>query len=219
MGDPSRHPPNPTGVPSVDVTVVFYNSASHIGRLVESLAACADQPIELNLHIVDNHSDDGSIEVFREALSAADHKFAGVTIHESASNLGFGRAQNRAAAAGNAPYIFVLNPDTVLPSDSLQRLLAEAARSPEDVAAWEPRQTPYEHPKAYDPVSLEPPWCSAAALLLRRQAFEKVGGLKPPFSRFSHSGAYAVSPNFHQPCKPLGQALNDWPVQDISQNT
>ena len=47
------------------------------------------------------------------------------------------------------------------------------------VAAWEMRQIPYEHPKAYDPVTLDTPWVSGAAMLLRRSAFEDVGGFDP----------------------------------------
>ena len=38
------------------------------------------------------------------------------------------------------------------------------------------RQIPYEHPKAYDPVTLDTPWVSGAATLFRREAFEAVGG-------------------------------------------
>ena len=38
------------------------------------------------------------------------------------------------------------------------------------------RQIPYEHPKAYDPVTLDTPWVSGAATLFRREAFDAVGG-------------------------------------------
>jgi hypothetical protein len=38
------------------------------------------------------------------------------------------------------------------------------------------RQIPYEHPKAYDPASLDTPWVSGAATLFRRSAYEALGG-------------------------------------------
>jgi GT2 family glycosyltransferase len=58
-------------------------------------------------------------------------------------------------------------------------LLAAAGNASDDIAAWELRQIPYEHPKAYDPVTLDTPWASAAALLIRRSAFESVSGFEP----------------------------------------
>jgi len=58
----------------------------------------------------------------------------------------------------------------------LTALVGDALVSPSDVACWEARQKPFEHPKLYDPVSRETTWCSHACVLLQRTAFEKVGG-------------------------------------------
>src|SRR5436190_344450 len=80
------------------------------------------------------------------------------------------------ARLGSAPFFFIVNPDCVLEPGALATLL-ETARADEDrVAAWEMRQIPYEHPKAYDPVTLETDWTSGAATLYRRRDFEAVGG-------------------------------------------
>jgi GT2 family glycosyltransferase len=58
--------------------------------------------------------------------------------------------------------------------------LLDIARHDEGrVAAWELRQIPYEHPKAYDPVTLEVPWVSGAATLFRRSTWNAVGGFDP----------------------------------------
>ena len=58
--------------------------------------------------------------------------------------------------------------------------LLEIARNDERrVAAWELRQIPYEHPKAYDPVTLDVPWVSGAATLFRRSTWDAVGGFDP----------------------------------------
>ncbi len=61
----------------------------------------------------------------------------------------------------------------------LRPLLDLAAADDARVAAWELRQIPYEHPKAYDPASLDVPWVSGAATLFRRSAFDAVGGFDP----------------------------------------
>ena len=166
----------PAAAPGVDVSVVTYNSAAHIDRLVESLAAQDCGAGSLRLVFVDNASSDGTPERLHALRAARGGAFAGFEIVENRWNAGFGRGHNAAQRYGRAPFVFVLNPDTRLYPDCLSILLRAAARAGADVGAWEPRQVPYEHPKQYDPVSMEPPWCSGAALLVRRAAWEAVGG-------------------------------------------
>jgi GT2 family glycosyltransferase len=67
----------------------------------------------------------------------------------------------------------------VLEPETLGLLVETAAADTPDVAAWEMRQIPYEHPKAYDPITLDTQWVSGAAALLRRDAFRAVGGFDP----------------------------------------
>jgi GT2 family glycosyltransferase len=73
----------------------------------------------------------------------------------------------------------VINPDCILEPDVLSPLLQFATSDHLRVAAWELRQIPYEHPKAYDPVTLDTPWASGAATLFRRSAFDAVNGFDP----------------------------------------
>jgi len=102
-----------------------------------------------------------------------------VDVRHSGANLGFGKGHNACAARGKAAFLFVLNQDCILEPGTLVPLLDLAANDDAKVAAWELRQIPYEHPKGYDPVTLESPWASGAAVLLRRAAFESVGGFEP----------------------------------------
>lgn len=169
-------PTDPAAAPRVDVSVVTYNSAGHLDRLVESLAAQDCGAGSLRLVFVDNASSDDTVERLRALRAARGGAFAGFEIVENRRNAGFGRGHNAAQRDGRAPFLFVLNPDTRLYPDCLSILLDAAARADADIGAWEPRQVPYEHPKQYDPVSMEPPWCSGAALLVRRAAWEAVGG-------------------------------------------
>lgn len=103
-----------------------------------------------------------------------------VVVHDNTrENIGFGRAHNANARLGSAPFLFVVNPDCVLEPGALAALLRFAERDDDRVAAWEMRQIPYEHPKAYDPITLDTGWVSGAATLFRRRDFEAVGGFDP----------------------------------------
>jgi GT2 family glycosyltransferase len=71
--------------------------------------------------------------------------------------------------------MFLLNPDAEVQAGCLE-LLLERAGSDSGIAVCEARQIPREHQKAYNPDNGETTWCSGAAALIRRAAFEEVGG-------------------------------------------
>jgi GT2 family glycosyltransferase len=71
--------------------------------------------------------------------------------------------------------MFLLNPDTELEEGCLETLLDRAAAD-DRIGMCEARQAPNEHPKMYDAKTGETSWCSGAAVLIRRAAFEDAGG-------------------------------------------
>jgi hypothetical protein len=89
-------------------------------------------------------------------------------------NLGSAGGSNRLAAKGADPLFLVLNPDTY----PEPRLLVDLVRAlePLDVGAADARQLPCPHPKAFAAGTGDTSWVSGAAMLLRRRAFEAVGG-------------------------------------------
>ena len=95
-------------------------------------------------------------------------------------NVGFGRAHNALAHQTGEEFLLLLNPDAVPFFDCLQNLLEAADQHPE-AALLEAVQAPLEHPKYYDPSTLETGWCSAACLLVRRAVFTEIGGFDPAF--------------------------------------
>jgi GT2 family glycosyltransferase len=162
----------------VDVGIVTYRP--DLPQLRRLLASLVDPAVAIDLHIQDNSEDPRIAEAIAAVAEASpEGAFRSVDIRRSGANLGYGRAQNAALARGRAPLALLLNQDCVLEPGTLGPLLDAAIASPADVAAWELRQLPFEHPKAYDPVTLETPWASGAALLVRRAAFEAVGGFDP----------------------------------------
>ena len=166
---------------ALDISIVTFRPDE---RLLDALvASIAEQVsgIEAHLHVLDNTPRGAALPAIRAlpSLARIGHVFASASLRPSPANVGFGRGHNANAAAGDAPFLLVLNQDCILEPEVLAPLLAIAQRDPPDVAAWELRQIPYEHPKAYDPVTLDTPWVSGAAALFRREAFRAIGGFDP----------------------------------------
>jgi GT2 family glycosyltransferase len=163
----------------VDVSIVTHEpDLAVMRRLLASLAEPLADPVRVNLLVHDNSLAPGPVESLR-AEAEDNPAFASVAIVHAPENIGFGRAHNANAAVGTAPWLLALNPDCILEPGALAKLLDAALADSDDAVAWEMRQIPYEHPKAYDPVTLETEWTSGAATLYRRSAFDAVRGFDP----------------------------------------
>ena len=136
----------------------------------------------LDVSIVTYHTEPERLQALLASLTDGSMPASelNIVVHDNTrENIGFGAAHNANAKLGSAPYFFVVNPDCVLEPGALALLLATARADADDVAAWEMRQIPYEHPKSYDPVTLDTGWVSGAATLFRRRDFEAAGGFDP----------------------------------------
>jgi GT2 family glycosyltransferase len=164
----------------VDLSLVtFRPDLELLERLLASLSEQLDG-VAADLLIHDNSPDPATADQILALPVLKDGgRFSRVVMQRSKTNIGFGRGHNANTAHGAAPFLFLLNQDCILEPAALVRLLRIAEEDDRRVAAWELRQVPYEHPKGYDPVTLEAPWVSGAAVLLRRKAFDAVGGFEP----------------------------------------
>lgn len=153
----------------VDILVLLYNSEKWVPSLIESLRHIQ---IPATLYFLDNDSQDGSAEAAvrgLEKLAIPGH------VLRSPHNLGFAGGVNLLAHQTSAEFLFILNPDTELQPGCLQALVARALADPR-IGICEARQSPREHWKAVDRSTGETSWCSGAAALIRRAAFDEVGG-------------------------------------------
>jgi len=108
-------------VARVDVIVVCWNDKDKIATALDSVFALSevrDDAAFARVIVSDNGSTDGSREFLRERYGA------GVEILENCSNLGFGAACNRAFAAGDSEYAYLLNPDAELKDGALRSIVA-----------------------------------------------------------------------------------------------
>jgi len=100
----------------LSVVLVNYKVPLFLHQALLSLRK-ALRGIEAEVWVVDNKSDDDSLDRIR-------HYFPEVRLIANPENVGFSRANNQAMRESGAEYILLLNPDTLLPEDSLHRSLA-----------------------------------------------------------------------------------------------
>ena len=99
----------------LSVVIVSYNVRSYLEQCLQSVQK-ALEGIEGEVFVVDNHSDDDSVETIR-------NHYPWVTLIENHENLGFAKANNQAIRQSQAEYVLLLNPDTVVAEDTLRGVL------------------------------------------------------------------------------------------------
>ena len=91
-------------MPSVSIIIVSYKVRYYIEQCLNSVLRSVP---DAQILVVDNNSDDGSVEYFRE-------RFPQVEVIANDYNAGFGKANNIALANAKGRYVLFLNPDTVV---------------------------------------------------------------------------------------------------------
>ena len=168
-----------TGTCASEVTVVLvaYNSAAVLDDAIASV------PDGARVIVVDNASTDASVQVARDR---------GAQVIEAGDNLGFGTACNLGAKKATTSFVLFLNPDARLLADTLTVLLTEADQHPGAVAFGPAILNETGRPElpraatlledapammeSSPSVSCEVGFLSGACLLVRRDAFDAVGG-------------------------------------------
>lgn len=97
---------------AISVFIVTYNSAPLLRSCLDSLRAQTLSDFEII--VVDNDSRDGTAEIVRT-------EYPEIRLFANTSNLGFGHANNLALTVAKGSYVVLLNPDAVIPPDTLQR--------------------------------------------------------------------------------------------------
>ncbi|MGF6319121.1 glycosyltransferase [Pseudomonas frederiksbergensis] len=168
--------PTVSAQPVVDISIVTYNSVKWVDGFFESLKSQSYPLGKLYLYFVDNGSSDSTVEALERWKVSLGAELAGFEVLRG-DNVGFGAGHDRAIGQGDAEYFLVSNIDITFAGNSIEKIISSAlSGGQENVASWELRQAPYEHPKYYDPVTLETNWSSHACILIRRSAYVKVGG-------------------------------------------
>ena len=108
--------------PVLSIIVISYNTREMTLACLASVLAETRTPFELI--VVDNASTDGSAEAIAES-------FPDVRLLAESTNHGFAPAHELALPLARAPWVLLLNPDTVVLDGALDKLLAFAEARPE----------------------------------------------------------------------------------------
>jgi N-acetylglucosaminyl-diphospho-decaprenol L-rhamnosyltransferase len=171
----------------VTIICVTYQSRQLVASLTATVQAFP------HVLIIDNGSNDGTAEAVRAALPRA-------RLIERSDNAGFGRANNEAMTKVETPFALLLNPDCDIKPDVLQILIDVLGRYPSAgmVApqSWradgKPQkcfrrafyETPLKTPYRVADATCSAQWLNGCCLLVRTEAFRKIGGFDGHFFLF-----------------------------------
>jgi GT2 family glycosyltransferase len=180
--------------PDVSVSIVNTSSRDLLVACLHALAADRDGPVSVDVTVLDNASEDGSAEAVRES-------FPWARVIEQRHRAGFGANHNTVIRATRGRYVYVLNEDATVEPGSFERLVAYMDAHPEVAAvgphirypdgrhqpsAW---RFPSPGTAALGTITLSRvgveqsrgdearrvDWAMGCALLLRREALERIG--------------------------------------------
>ena len=190
--------------PDVTVSIVNASQRELLLASLASLASDAQGPLAVEVVVLDNASDDGSVEAVRE-------RFPWARVIAQPFRAGFGANHDRVIRETSGRYVYVLSHDATVEPGSLARMVAYMDSHPE-VAVLAPRiaypdgraqasawRFPSPGVAALGTLTLarvgvvqstgrEPcrvDWAMGAALLLRRRALEEVGLFGEGFYMYS----------------------------------
>ena len=99
----------------LSIVIVSYNVRDYLENCLQSVSR-ALEGIEGEVFVVDNHSDDDSVETVRS-------QYPWVRLIENQENMGFSRANNIAIREARGEYVLLLNPDTIVEKSTLREVL------------------------------------------------------------------------------------------------
>ncbi|MFC1477892.1 glycosyltransferase family 2 protein [Candidatus Margulisiibacteriota bacterium] len=168
----------------LSIIIVSYNNKQLLGQCLESVYQNAPLGQEPEVIVVDNNSQDGTVNSLRE-------KFPKVRLIINPKNEGFARANNQGIKIAGGDKILLLNNDTIILNDALNKMAAYLDAHPE-IGLIGPKllnedrtiqvQGSMLGPHFWNsPKPVETKFLRGAAIMTTREVLDKVGLLDEGF--------------------------------------
>ena len=107
--------------PQLSIIIISYNTKDVTKNCLDSIYTTLpeDKHTMFEIVMIDNASTDGSVEMLQEYAK----KHANINLLLNTDNTGFGKANNQGVKVAKGKYILLLNSDTVVLDNALQKLL------------------------------------------------------------------------------------------------
>ncbi len=141
----------------LSVVIVSYNVKHYLWQCLRSVFI-AGQGIDMEVFVVDNNSQDGSVSYLQQ-------HYPQVHFIQNTENVGFSRANNQAIRRSKGQYVLLLNPDTIVLSNTFRDCITFMDANPQAGATG---VAMYGHDGAFALESrraLPVPWTSLCKML------------------------------------------------------
>lgn len=105
----------------LSVIVVSFNTKKLLQQCLDSVFK-RTKGINFEVIVIDNASEDGSVEVVKRFNKSKNQKIK-IKLIENRKNLGFAKANNQGMKLARGKYILLLNSDTILKENSLKKMI------------------------------------------------------------------------------------------------
>lgn len=102
----------------ISVIIVNYNVRELLENCINSILQ-ASHNITVEIIVFDNNSFDGSVEFIKKKFSIQKN----ITVIANNENIGFAKANNEAVKFAKGEFLLILNPDTILQEDTLEKVM------------------------------------------------------------------------------------------------
>lgn len=197
------------------VIIVTYNGMNWIEKCIDSILKSA---MPSTIIVVDNRSNDLTVSFLQQNYSE------NIILIESEENLGFGKGNNiglKYALEHDFDYVFLLNQDAYLETNTLERLIQVSQKNP-NYGILSPIHLNYDgtllewyfakfmsmkySAHFYSDYVIknqlkdvyETEFVNAAAWLIKREVLEQIGGFDPIFKHYGEDNNYCQRVLFHK---------------------
>lgn len=158
-----------------DIVIPVFNKPEITISCLESIEKNTRSPHRII--IIDNGSDPAT----EKALAGFKSRRENVSIVRSGENLGWVKAVNRGIGLSNAPYVCIMNNDTVVETPDWLEKMIRIANAVPDAGLLNPEFGDEKKPKSRVPSGsssfVEIDFCRGYCILIKRAVIDKIGGL------------------------------------------